>query len=103
MKLLNKFKTPLITCPHCGAQYLPGEIYMPGDLIGQPTDIVRDALGKIIYEDYEPESKAPNMTEHYTCIHCDKPFIIEATVTYKTYEEAPENDFSTQYVSLIDD
>ena len=94
-------KTPIIRCPHCGAQYLPGEIYMPGALIGQPDDLVKDSLGKILYEDYQ-EGKEPDMIEHYICGYCDKPFIVEATVTYKTMTEAPERDFSQQYVSLID-
>ena len=94
-------KTPTIKCPHCGAEYLPGEIYMPGSLIGQPYEVVKDSLGKIIYEDYLP-IKEPDMTEHFICDYCQKPFIVEATVTYKTKEEAPEKDFSTKYVSLID-
>lgn len=101
MKTLNTHKSPVIRCPHCGAEYLPGEIYMPGSLIGQPYEVIRDSFGKIIYEDYEPINE-PDMIERYICDQCDKPFIIEATVTYKTREEAPEKDFSTQYVSLLD-
>ena len=93
-------KTPIIKCPACGAQYLPGEIYMPGALIGQPEDLVKDSLGKILYEDY-PEGKELDTVERYTCEYCNKPFVVEATVTYKTSEEAPERDFSTEYVPLI--
>jgi hypothetical protein len=102
MKLPNKCKTPIIRCPHCFREYLPGELFMPGSLIGQPQEIVRDGLGKIIYEDYGPETNEPCLVEHYICDECEKPFIIEATVTYKAKEEAPENDFSTKYVSLLD-
>jgi hypothetical protein len=102
MKTLIAHKTPVIRCPHCGAEYLPGEIYMPGALIGQPDDIVKDAVGKIIYEDYSTEAREPDMIEHFTCYYCEKPFVIEATVTYKSMKEAPEADFSTQYVSLLD-
>ena len=94
-------KTAVIKCPHCGAQYLPGEIYMPGSFLGRPEDVVKDSLGKILYEDYQ-EGKEPDMVEHFICDICDKPFIVEATVTYKTTSEAPENDFSTTYVSLLD-
>jgi hypothetical protein len=94
-------KTPIIKCPHCGAQYLPGEIYMPGALIGQPEDVVKDSLGKLLYEDY-PDGKEPDMIEHFVCEYCDKPFVIEATVTYKSMAEAPEADFKNQYVSLLD-
>lgn len=102
MRTQISHKTPVIRCPHCGAEYLPGEIYFPGDLIGQPDDVVKDSLGKIIYEDYSSEDLEPNMTEHFTCEYCEKPFIIEAVVTYKAKEEAPEKDFTTKYVSLLD-
>ena len=94
-------KTPIIKCIHCGAQYLPAEIFMPGSFLGKPEDVVKDSLGKILYEDYK-EDQEPVMIEQYICDYCDKPFIIEATTTYKTIAEAPEKDFSTQYVSLID-
>lgn len=102
MKTQISHKSAIIKCPHCGAEYLPGELYHLGSLIGQPTDIVKDSFGRILYEDYEPATKEPDMAEHYTCDYCDKPFIVEATVTYKSMTEAPEKDFSTQYVSLID-
>ena len=102
MKMQILHKTPVIRCPHCGAEYLPGEIYMPGALIGQPDEVIKDSLGKILYEDYTTEAREPNMTEHFICDYCDKPFIIEATTTYKTREEAPERDFTTNYVSLLD-
>ena len=95
-------KTAVIKCPHCGAEYLPGEIYMPNALIGQPDEVVKDSLGKIIYEDYSTVDREPCLTERFTCEYCNKPFIIEATVSYKTKEEAPEKDFSTNYVSLLD-
>lgn len=102
MKTLISHKTPVIRCPHCNAEYLPGEIYMPGSLIGQPSEIVKDSFGKIIYEDYMTESKEPCFNEAFICEYCEKPFVVEATVTYKAKEEAPENDFSTKYVSLLD-
>jgi hypothetical protein len=102
MKMQISHKTSVIRCPHCGGEYLPGEIYMPGALIGQPDEVIKDSLGKILYEDYTTENREPNMTEHFICDYCDKPFIIEATTTYKTREEAPERDFTTNYVSLLD-
>ncbi len=94
-------KTSIIKCPHCGAQYLPAEIYMPGAFLGRPEDLVKDSFGKILYEDYQ-DNKEPDMIEHFICEYCDKPFVIEATITYKTMAEEPEKDFSTQYVSLLD-
>ena len=102
MKTQIPHKTSIIRCPHCGGEYLPGEIYMPGDLIGQPDDVVKDSLGKIIYEDYSTEDREPKLVEHFICDYCNKPFIVEASVTYRAKEEAPENDFTTKYVSLLD-
>jgi hypothetical protein len=95
-------KTAVIKCPHCGAEYLPGEIYMPNSIIGQPDEVVKDSLGKIIYEDYSTPDREPSLTESFTCEYCEKPFVIEAIVTYKAKEEVPEKDFKNQYVSLID-
>lgn len=103
MKSPNNLKTAIIKCPYCNSEYLPGEIYMPLSLIGQPEDIVRDSLGKILYADYASETKEPCFTEEFTCELCEKPFVIEATVTYRAKEEAPEKDWSTQYVSLLSD
>lgn len=102
MKMQITHKSPVIRCPHCGAEYLPGEIYMPGALIGKPDDIVKDSLGRILYEDYSTQDKEPDMVEHFICEYCDKPFIVEASTTYRTREEEPENDFKQQYVSLLD-
>lgn len=101
MNLQVPHKTALVKCPHCGAEYLPGEIYMPGALVGQPTDVVRDSLGRLLYEDYI-ENKEPELSESFTCEYCEKPFVIEAVISYKTKKEAPEKDFSTNYVSLLD-
>lgn len=95
-------KSAIIKCPHCGAEYLPGEIYMPGSIIGQPDEVVKDSLGRIIYEDYYSQSREPDLNEQFICEYCEKPFVIEAVVSYKTSAEAPEKDFSTQYVSLLD-
>lgn len=91
-----------ITCPHCKAQYLPGEIYLPGAIIGQPPEIVKDSLGNIIYVDYHKAEKMPNGNESFICEYCDQPFEIEATITYKSKKAAPETDFKQDYVSLLD-
>ena len=96
----NTRKSSNLKCPHCGAQYLPAEIFMPGAFLGRPDDIVKDSFGKIIYEDYKVNAE-PDMLEHYICDYCNTPFVVEATITYKTMAEEPEKDFSNQYVSLI--
>ena len=102
MKAQSSNKQSIIKCPHCGGEYLPGEIYMPGSLIGQPDEVIRDSFGKIIYEDYYSDLRKPDSIEHFTCELCNRPFVVEAIVTYKVREEAPEKNFVDKYVSLID-
>ena len=94
-------KWPVITCPHCGYQYAPAEIFMPGDLIGNPEQVIRDALGKIIYQEYDEDSE-PAQVEHYVCDECGKPFIVEPVITYKVKKEDEAKDFSDLSASLLD-
>ena len=74
---------------------------MPGDLIGEAKTVIRDALGKIIYQEYEADSE-PNQSEKYFCDNCDKPFIVEPVITYRVKKEVEELDFSSTYVNLLD-
>ena len=95
-------KKTIIECKHCKAQYLIGEIFMPGAIIGKPVDVVKDSLGKIIYVDYKTEDNVPCNTEHFVCEYCGKPAMLTAELIVKTAKEAPENDFQNQYVPLLD-
>ncbi len=90
-----------IKCPHCGATYVPAEIFMPGDFLGKPDSLVKDALGKILYCDYE-EGEEPLATESFICDHCGKPFVVEPVISYKVRKEDEEKDFSSDTVSLLD-
>lgn len=97
----NQKKYPTIRCPHCGYEYIPSEVFYPGDLIGGKAEsLIRDALGKIIYLEYE-EGNEPLQFEKYFCDNCEKPFIIEPAVTYKVKKEVEELDFTTNQVSLL--
>ena len=93
-----------ISCPHCKAQYLPGEIFMPGAFLGMPIDVVKDAFGKIICVDYKDIDKMPNKVETFVCEYCEQPFKVEAGyITYKVSKADPETNFKQKYVSLLDD
>ena len=94
-------KWPVITCPHCGYQYTPADIFMPGELVGEPENVIRDALGKIIYQDFDEENE-PCQVEHYVCDECGKPFIVEPVVSYKVKKEDEQLDFSNLSASLLD-
>jgi len=91
-----------IRCPHCGYEYVPAEIFMPGDLVGKTDQVIRDALGKIIYQDYE-DGEEPLAVETYCCDNCGKEFLVEPVIQYKVKKQVEELDFSDQSVSLLDD
>ena len=74
---------------------------MPGDFLGKPDSLVKDALGKILYCDYE-EGEEPLATESFICDHCGKPFVVEPVISYKVRKEDEEKDFSSDTVSLLD-
>ena len=83
----------IITCPVCGHQYLPSEIFFPDDLTGKPTEIVKDNLGKIDF--YLGEDQ--NLTEEYICDGCGTHLTITAQIIFKP--EVTENKFTEEYVS----
>ena len=95
-------KKTIVECEHCKAQYLIGEIFMPNAIIGKPVEVVKDSLGKIIYVDYKSEDNVPNRSERFTCEYCGKPFIVTMEMVPKHSKEAPERDFSSPYVPLLD-
>ena len=97
----NKNVEVVIVCPHCKCQYHPAEIFYPDDYAGKPMNVIRDALGKILYVEYQ-DGYEPVATEHFVCEECGKPFVVENTVSYKVKKEAEELDFSTDKVSLLD-
>ena len=99
----EKKNWPVITCPHCGRQFTPAEIFEEGDLIGVQKfgNIIRDALGKIIYQDFEDECE-PVSEKRYYCDECGKSFIVEPVISFKVKKEEEQLDFSEQSVSLLD-
>lgn len=83
-------KKTSIKCPHCGTEYLPGEIYIPNYFVGQPTDIIKDEKGAVLgFEGSDMET-----SEQYTCDLCGQTFRVDAIVTFKT--EALVDDFGSE-------
>lgn len=81
----------VITCPRCGYQYLPAEIYVPKYFFGKPKYIRRDTEGKILSisgtkEDYE---------ESYKCGNCNTSFKVIANVQFET---TIDNISDTEYL-----
>lgn len=92
----RKRKEITITCPGCGYEYLPAEVYYPNHFFGNPTDIDRSPDGKVdIYD-----GQSMNLVENFTCDHCGITFEVSADIKFKT--KAVEDDpFSTVYTSKI--
>lgn len=100
----NKFGNKLqdrkiIKCPHCGYEYLPSEIFFDYNTIGRPTKVIRDPLGKILYEEYE-EGKEPTSEEIITCEGCENSFSVNMEISYKVGETPEEINFQKETVSL---
>ena len=74
----DDFVNNFITCPNCGFQYLPGEIYDPKHFLGQPKDIVRNNIGEVLGY----EGIMMDLEETYTCENCNKEMKISAKVSF---------------------
>lgn len=83
-----------IRCPHCGAEYLPAEIFLPNELLGYPTDIEKAYDGKIVSYSGQPI----NTVESYECDKCGKLFKTRARLTFET-ELDSKYDFNEDYIS----
>lgn len=70
----------LIVCPHCNAEYLPAEIYMPKSLLGRPYDIIKNSQGKII----SFSGNSIEETESYICDYCNKSFETKFDIDFNT-------------------
>ena len=77
-KKMTKYQ--VIRCPQCGAEYLPGEIYLPKYFLGQPKNISKDFQGMIV----DAEGLPQDLTETFTCNKCATLFEVKANIDYKT-------------------
>lgn len=85
-----------ITCPKCGYEYLPAEIFIGNCFIGKPSSISRSFDGKIQYFD----GRTMDTDETFVCEHCSAPLKIHADVVYKVTVDS-KRDFSEDYTSQL--
>ena len=85
-------KLDIITCPCCGAEYLPAEIFLPNSFLGKPKIIDKDSSGKLIY--YNGSNM--NLVEYYTCDYCNKTFRVDAKIQFNTTFNS-NVDFDEEY------
>jgi len=89
-----KKKYEVITCPHCGYEYLPAEIYIPDSFFGKPYEIDREGVsGKIDYF----FGSSMDLDERYTCDKCNQPFRVTAKVQFTT----EGIDFRKEYTTKL--
>lgn len=92
-----KFDTfETISCPHCGTEYLPAEIYYPDTFLGKPKNILKTTEGKIV--DYTDESM--NVKENYICDTCGTKFRVTCKVKFKA-EKIIKESFNEDYITKI--
>lgn len=85
-----------IICPVCGRNYLPGEIFIPNYLIGQPKYVERDTYGKILNVD----GISPDNQEEYKCDGCGTDLIISCDIKFYTEVDERKN-FDTPYTTKL--
>lgn len=85
-----------ITCPNCGKQYLPSEIFIPSAFFGKPRFIQRDENGKII----DIIGVEPDIEELYCCDNCETSFSITTKIQFETKVDI-QSDFSHDYETRL--
>ena len=88
-------KFDVVTCPICGREYLPAEIFVPKYFFGQPENISRNDYGKI--ENFT--GKSMDTSEIYTCDTCSKSFRVQARIQFSC--DSLEDTFEEEYTSSL--
>lgn len=89
-------KLTVITCPKCGAEYLPSEIYVPNAFFGRPEIIKRDVDGHI--SDFIGSTL--DVEESYCCDCCNTTFKVTAKISFTTQID-DKADFEHEYQSAL--
>lgn len=95
MNTVDRRKDATITCPHCGREYLPAEIYVPSAFFGHPEDIDRDDSGKVEFY----SGPGMDLAETFEC-ECGKSFKVAARMEFKT-QPTEESSFEETYTSTL--
>ena len=77
-----------ISCPHCGTEYTPSEVYLPKCFLGNTEYVKRDMEGKI----QSVAGSDMDTYEMFTCDYCKKSFSVSATVSFECSPVDPIED-----------
>lgn len=89
-------KIEVITCPACGREYLPSEIYLPNNFLGKVDNVIRMVDGKI--DTFFGNTM--DLKETYVCDKCNMKFNVLAKVSFKT-SKANDNNFKEEYITKV--
>ena len=84
-----------IKCPICGEEFMPAEVFLPTDLLGKPTEIIKTHSGKIEFF----LGDEPDFEESYVCDGCGSKLKIKANLSFKV--ELEEEKFEEEYVTTF--
>lgn len=87
-------KDTFITCPHCGRQYHPAEIFYPETFFGKPKEIERNNNLQIT----SYFGKPMQLDEDYECDNCYKRFRVTAKLQFKV-DPLAKYDMSRAYIT----
>lgn len=74
---MNEIKR--IKCPYCGAEYLPEEIFVSGEVFQKPK-VLKDEFGRIEFTDRDDEP----CVEEYECDYCHNLFKVTLDMQFST-------------------
>lgn len=80
-----------IKCPHCGAEYIPEEIFYPDSVFNKNVKPIRDENNKLILV----EEEYFNLEEEFECYYCGCKFKVTGTTNFKT-EQIEEKIFEEE-------
>lgn len=87
-----KRKLTVITCPKCGKEYLPSEVFIPKAFFGNPYMVYRNEEEKIV----DIAGTSLDTFETYCCDKCNTTFNVEAKISFVS-EIKDELDFDSDY------
>lgn len=93
----NQQLKDVITCPYCGREYLPSEIFIGQYVFNKPTNIRRNKNRKII--DYNGTSV--DADEKYICDSCNLKFYVHIDFKFTTKKDTKYSLFNEEYITKL--
>ena len=86
----------IISCPTCGKEYLPAELFIPSYFMGRLRFVERDEYNKIV----SIVGENMDLHETFTCDCCNQLFHVNCEITFTTYPDIVGN-FDEDYTTKL--